>query len=290
MKRLLFVFSVSSFVISCAVNAQGQDSILAQVAPAGVIFGLTEEALKSQRPNIHLGPTPTIAKSGNLPNEFSTFMEVTGLGKAGSLTYWYLLEGGRLVGVMRSKNLVGTEPQSHSNEAQELFRNFAQKLGPPNQDRMIRKGKEAFVEVRADVWENASTGEKTSFIATDNEITIGVFARSGFPLSQILIRPDAQRFPMEDDASSSIKDLVRPTIVTPKTEAATIVNQASPAPPTDNTALAPTVATGRNDEEPAKSAVTDKAKATGRGFIFVIISGLATMACLVGWLKMRSRR
>jgi hypothetical protein len=91
---------------------------------------------------------------------------------------------------------------------------------------------------------------------------------------------------MEDAAISSIKDLVRPAITGPTT----IVNQGGAAPLINSTVPAAAVATEHIYKESAKSVVTDEAKPTDRGLIFLIASGLAAMVCLIGWLKLRGRR
>ena len=207
-RQLVIVVLAWSF--SATLLAQDFDSALSRIAPSGVRLGLSLEELRTTRPTIFEGPSARMPGSDRTGSpQFPTYMENQGLGQTGHTSYWYLLSQNKVVGVLKTTNLVGIDLEAANVAAQRMFRELAESLGNGQQESILRKGQTAFVPVRADFWKNSASGQTIYFIATDKEITVAALAPSDFPFGQVLIRPNAERFPIEAPAERTIRDLDR---------------------------------------------------------------------------------
>jgi len=219
----LYVFIIVLVLGLDHVSAQNFESAISRVAPSGVYLGLDSNELKATRPDVFEGPlAATSLSSPSDAQEFPTYMEVQGMGKPGHVSYWYLLSENKVVGVLKTTNLVGVDEEVQKESAQSLFRELASLLGHSRQESILRRGETGFVPVRADFWKDPDTGTAIYFIATDKEITVAALSQSNFPIGQILISPDAQRFPLENPTEVSIRDLERPETDDPSATQAAI--------------------------------------------------------------------
>ncbi len=219
---------VLALSFAATVLAQDFDSAVSRIAPSGVRLGLSLEELRATRPTVFEGPSATMPGSDRTASpQFPTYMENQGIGQAGHTSYWYLLSQNKVVGILKTTSLVSIDLKAGNLAAQRLFSELSELLGTQQQESILRKGQIGFVPVRADVWKNAATGQAIYFIATDKEITVAALAQSDFPLGQVLIRPNAERFPIEAPAERTIRDLERTS--PPQAESKQAPVQAVPA-------------------------------------------------------------
>jgi hypothetical protein len=209
--------AVFAWSFAAAVWAQDFDSAVSRIAPPGVRLGLSLDELKVTRPAVIEGPSATMPGSTRTASpQFPTYMENQGVGRPGHISYWYLLSQDKVVGILKTTNLVGVDLEAGNMTAQRMFSELAELLGRGQEESILRKGQTAFVPVRADVWKSAKSGQSIYFIATDKEITSAALAQSDFPFSQVLIRPNAERFPLEAPAERTIRDLERTSPAEPE--------------------------------------------------------------------------
>lgn len=199
-------------LVASLASAQDFDAAAGTVLPDGVHLGMSVAELKAARPATFDGP-PASLPGGEDSKAHHTFMEVQNMGSPGHLSYWYLFSREHLIGVLQTRNLVGIDAASSRSAAQQTYSRLAQQLGSSHQQTLLRKGSTAFVPVRADVWRSEG-GRAIYFIATDQEMTVAVVEASDFPLAQVFIQPDSQRFPIEEPDKRSIFDLERPNSTT----------------------------------------------------------------------------
>jgi hypothetical protein len=209
------------FVV-CLAAAQDFTAATETVLPDGVRLGMGVADIKKARPATFEGPPASLPGSQD-SKTYGTLMEVQNMGAPGHLSYWYLCAHERVVGVLRTRSLVGIDPESAKSAGQQTYSQLAQQLGAARQETLLRKGGTAFVPVRADVW-RSKEGRAIYFIATDQEMTVAVVEATDFPLAQVFIRPDPQRFPIEEPDKRSVFDLERPAA----TASATPVPTATP--------------------------------------------------------------
>ncbi len=206
--------SIVILVLCClgSVSAQNFESAVSRIAPSGVSLGLTVEVLKATRPDVYQGPSAAMPGLPRVDSkQFVSYMEVQGIGQPGHVSYWYLLAQNQVVGVLKTTRLVSISGEARDSAAQSLFRELTTLLGDSKQESILRKGGTAFVPVRSDVWKDSESGSAIHFIATDKEITVAALAQSNFPIEQVFIRPNPERFPLENPAEASIRDLERPS-------------------------------------------------------------------------------
>ena len=191
-------------------TAEGAELSPAEVliAPRRVALGMSLAALKEARPNAFEGPE---ASRPNDPQQrkWRTMMEVIDLGQPSQASFWYLFSNDKLSGLLKTRNLVLVSPASRNSEASDAYDAFAELLGEPRQETLLRKGDASFVLVRADVWTDDVKRISFYFIATTKEITTAVVSPSDFPMEQVLIRPDPERFEVEDKTAQTVVDLPR---------------------------------------------------------------------------------
>jgi len=223
---------------SSLVRAQDFETAIKEVIPQGVEIGMSSSSLKQTRPSLLDGPTA--ANPRGEPHQ--TFMETQGLGKPGYVSFWYLTSNNRVVGVMKTKGHAGIAESVFVNQAQRLFVDLTVTLGTPSQEKILRKADESFIPVRADVWKDPASGLMIYFVATTKEITTAVIGPSDFPLSQVFIRPDPQRFPLEQPKEVSIRDIDR----APPEQQSGLVDQV----PRSNEQLDAVPASGNHQESP----------------------------------------
>jgi hypothetical protein len=216
-------------------------------------------------------------------------MELQGMGAPGHLSYWYLCSHEKVVGVLRTRSLIGTDAGASKEAAQQTYRGLAEQLGSSGQETLLRKGATAFVPVRADVW-RSKEGRAVYYIATDHELTVAVVEPSDFPLDQVFIRPDPQRFPMEEPSQKSIADLERPV---------TIATSGVPAlhvAPTTTTGQMPEVEPPRESTTPTPESLSastpvpaspSKAVGNASGILLLVLASAAVI--VIAFLLMRRR-
>lgn len=214
--------------IACLASAQDFNAAVETIIPEGIRLGMGVADLQQVRPTTFEGPAVALP-GGQDAKMYRTLMEVQNIGAPGHLSYWYLCSHEKLVGVLLTRSLVGIDTESSKDAAQQTFSKFAQQLGSARKETLLRKGEAAFVPVRADVW-RSKEGRAIYFIATDREMTVAVVEPSDFPLAQIFIRPDPQRFPMEEP-KRTIADLERPVAIA----AESAVPRVAVTPPTERT-------------------------------------------------------
>lgn len=198
--------------VACLASAQDFKVAADTIVPDGVRLGMGVADLKQARPTAFEGP-PASLPGGQDAKTYRTLMEVQNIGVPGHLSYWYLCSREKVVGVLRTRSLVGIDPESSKQAAQQAYGQLAQQLGSARQETFLRKGEAAYVPVRADVW-RSKEGGAIYFIATDREMTVAIVEATDFPLDQVFIRPDPQRFPMEEPDKQSVFDLERPVAIT----------------------------------------------------------------------------
>ena len=197
---LMVLIFCSSFVRSQDFGAAAKE-----IVPNGVEIGMLISDLKENRPTIFDGPS-----AANLRGEpHQTFMETQGLGKPGYVSFWYFTSSNQVVGAIKTKAHAGIAEAVFVNEAQRIFADLVSNLGKPFQDTILRKDAESFIPVRADVWKDPASGLMIYFVATTREITTAVIKPSDFPINQVFIRPDPQRFPLGQSKEISIRDIER---------------------------------------------------------------------------------
>lgn len=198
----------------CVSNAAEVEfsSIASKVAPKGVSLGMSFERLKAARPAIFSGPSaedPSTQVRGI--ERYATFMEVEGVGNPGHTSYWYLLSDGVVVGVIKTLSGLGVDEDVHEKTARDMFLELAASLGVPDQLSVVRGDGVSLSLVRADVWEDSESGREIFFVATNKEITLATLSKSSFPIDQVFIKPDSERFPGIGASTSSLDDLERPS-------------------------------------------------------------------------------
>ena len=196
------------FLAACSF-AQDFDAAVGSIVPGGVRLGMGVAEIKQARPATFEGP-PASSPTGVDLNTYRTLIEVQNVGAPGHLSYWYLCSHEQVVGVLRTRSLVGIAPETATLAAQQMYSQFVEKLGTAREETLLRKGGTAFVPVRADVWISSESGRTIYFIATNKEMTVAVVEATDFPLAQVFIKPDPQRFPLEEPDKRSVLDLERP--------------------------------------------------------------------------------
>jgi hypothetical protein len=264
-----------SFVAT--VWAQDFDSAVSRIAPSGVRLGLSLEELKTTRPAVFEGPSATMPGSARTASpQFPTYMENQGLGQAGHTSYWYLLSQNKVVGILKTTNLVGIDLEAGNLTAQRMFSELAESLGKGQQESILRKGQTAFVPVRADVWKNSASGQTIYFIATNKEITVAALAPSDFPFGQVLIRPNAERFPIEAPAERTIQDLHRTSPAQAERKQSPV--QTAPTPGIATKPVAKNAVTSDQSTAPAPSNKPLAEKAGNRFWLLLVVLGAAVVA------------
>lgn len=273
--------SIAVLVLICldVVSAQNFESAISKIAPSGVRLGLNVEELKATRPDVYQGPSAAMPGSPQADfKQFATFMEVQGMGQPGHVSYWYLLSQNQVVGVLKTTNLVGIDDEARGTSAQSLFRELTSLLGGSQQESIIRKGGTAFVPVRSDVWKDSESGRAIYFIATDKEITVAALAQSNFPIEQVFIRPNAERFPLENPAEASIRDLDRPNLdKSPITQRSA---QAHGNPDVQFTPSAKARTTDQLAKQPSASGGVIEEQNKQRSFPLILVFGAVVLAAL----------
>jgi len=284
--------SIAVLVFGClaVVSAQDFESAISRIAPSGVRLGLDAEELKATRPDVYQGPSAAMPKPPQTDsNQFSTYMEVQGMGKPGHVSYWYLLSQNQVVGVLKTTNLIGIDDKARVVAAQSLFRELTTLLGDSQKEPILRKGGTAFVPVRSDVWKDSESGSTIYFIATDKEITVAALAQSNFPIEQVFIRPNAERFPLENPAEASIRDLDRPDAAKPPTTQHSL--QAQAPPDVQSTPSTKSKIIDQLAKQPSASGAVVAQKNKEHSIPLVLVFGaivLAAIACVVLYFKRSS--
>jgi hypothetical protein len=227
MIALMRLLMVAAFSLASFTDATEPSTVEALIAPPRVSLGMQVSALKAARPEAFDGPE---ASKPNDPQQrrWPTVMEVIDLGNPSQISFWYLFANNKLVGLLKTRNLVLETPERRNIEAVSAYLSISEFLGVPSQESFLRKGDTSFVSVRADVWTDEVSKRKFYFIATTKEITTAVIAQSDFPMEQVLIRPNPGRFQLEDKATQSVEDLPRPPYQ--NGDAASTIRR-SPTPP-----------------------------------------------------------
>lgn len=284
--------SIAVLVLICldVVSAQNFESATSKIAPSGVRLGLNVEELKATRPDVYQGPSAAMPGSPQADSkQFATYMEVQGMGQPGHVSYWYLLSKNQVVGVLKTTNLVGIDEEARGTSAQTLFRELTSLLGVSQQESILRKGGTAFVPVRSDVWKDSESGRAIYFIATDKEITVAALAQSNFPIEQVFIRPNTERFPLENPAEASIRDLDRPNL-----DKSPITQRSARAHGNPDLQSTPSTKAGTTDQlakQPSASGGVIEEQNKQRSFPVVLVFGavvLAALALAVFYYKRRS--
>jgi hypothetical protein len=199
---------LASLLFVADTNAAESSAAEALIAPAQVRLGMSLADLKAARPKAFDGPS---ASKTNDPQKrkWPTMMEVIDLGQPSQVSYWYLFSSDKLIGLLRTRNLVLVPPDAGNAEASSVYDAITGLLGASRQESLLRKSDTAFATVRADVWTDDVTRRSFYYIATTKEITTAVIAQSDFPIEQVMIRPDPKRFEIEDKGTQTITDLPR---------------------------------------------------------------------------------
>lgn len=270
-----------------ALKALDFDAAIRQISPPGVLLGTTATQLKTERANLFEGPSaflPSIVGSQQAPKTFPTFMENQGVGRPGSLSYWYLVSEDRVVGILRTKSMVGLSPEVGVAEAQRLLSGLARLLGDARQETLLRKGAVAFVPVRADVWNDSTSGRTIYFVATDREITVAAVEASDFPLGQVFVQPNTERFALEKDTERTVHDIARPAVNASTSEASAMpAREAEQLPVAANPPVINAPKHPANAEAPkAVSTVETKTNDLGQvwravfiSFVLALLAGIA---------------
>lgn len=212
MKTFTIMVFLLCLSFSSDVFAQNYDAVMKIIAPTGVYLGMSVAELRRNRPTTFDGPR-AFSPDAKDKDVFTSRGEIQGMGAPRGVSHLYLCSHNRIVGVLRTESLIGVSPKQIDAIAHNTYRQFVKLLGNAQQDTLLRKGRTAFVEVRADVWQSVKTEALVYFVATNQEMTTAIVEASDFPLAQIFIRPDPQRFPLESSASRSIIDVERPSVV-----------------------------------------------------------------------------
>jgi hypothetical protein len=214
-------------LISAALIAAESLVPEALVAPGQVTLGISLIELRVARPNAFDGPEATRPNDPQ-KRKWPTMMEVVDLGQPSQVSFLYLFSNDKLIGLLRTRNLVLMSPDGRIREASSAYAAFTRLLGESRQESVLRKGDSSYVPVRADVWADDVGRRSFYFIATTREITTAVVAVSDFPIEQVMIRPDPSRFDFEDKATQTVTDLPRSTV--PGEGAAPIITPITKSP------------------------------------------------------------
>lgn len=211
---MLRVLIVIAFLLAFLPAKAGPEEALRSVLLPGVKLGMSVTDFKSARPDAVEGPMTSLpASAGTGENvSYGTFMEALDIGSIGFSSYWYLTEGEKIIGCLRTRSMVGIADDEINRKASDSFSAMAEAFGEPKSDLAMRKGDNGFVKVKVDKWEVPSLDGTAYFVATNREITTGFIKCSGFPVGQVFIKPDDERFPLEDAATRSVVDITRPTL------------------------------------------------------------------------------
>ena len=126
--RFFQVLLLSRVALSVAAEAADFAAAEAFLAPSQVKLGMSTSSLKAVRPNLFDGPE---AVSRAVPNNrCPTLMEVLDLGKPSQISYWYLLADDKLVGILRTRNLVLLDDEARNEEAMAVYQNLTVLLEP----------------------------------------------------------------------------------------------------------------------------------------------------------------
>jgi hypothetical protein len=208
MIRILYLILLAIGLRATSLKAAVSSAAEALIAPAQVRLGMSLADLKAVRPKAFDGPS---ASKTNDPQKrkWPTMMEVIDLGQPSQVSYWYLFSSDKLVGLLRIRNLVLVQPEARNAEASSGYNAITGLLGASRQESFLRKGDTSFVTVSADVWTDDVTRRSFYYIATTKEITTVVLDQSDFPIEQVMIRPDPNRFEIEDKGTQTVTDLPR---------------------------------------------------------------------------------
>jgi hypothetical protein len=199
---------LAGILLATSADAADFSAAEALIAPGQVRLGMSIADLKAVRPKVFEGPETR--RPDDVQNRmWPTLMEVIDLGKPSQASFWYLFSNDKLIGLLRTRNLVLVSSEGRNAEASAAYDAFAGLLGVPRQESLLRKGDRSFVPVRADVWTDDAARLSFYFIATTKEITTAVVTPSDFPTEQVFIRPDPKRFEIEDKKSQTVNDLPR---------------------------------------------------------------------------------
>lgn len=269
--------------------AQDLSAATGTILPDGVRLGMSTAELKKARPKAFEGPSASLP-IGGYSETHRTLMEVLNMGSPGHHSFWYLVTREKLVGVLKTRSLVGIDAGFAQSTAQQTYGQLSERLGAARQETLLRKGSAAFVPVRADVW-RSQAGTTIYFIATDHEMTLAVVEATDFPLAQVFIRPDPQRFPVEDPSKSSIIDIERPMA----TPSAAPARDTSPAGSISHTPDAPPRAVAKSmparlsGDPPAPTLASQQATSrnTSRMLLLFLAGAVVTalVAVLIRWRK-----
>ncbi len=189
-------------------------NVQAAILPHGVVLGMSTETLKKIRTNIFPGPGKPATNDNQGHNDlgYESFMEIEGMGKPGHVSYWFFAQNGEVIGVVRTRALIGVSDLTTLQEPDGLYRLLAHEMGSASSRPILRKGKNAFVPVQADVWKDASTGWQGYYVATDQELSLAIVDPARFPLAEVFINPQDSRFELEPSDQRTIHDRGRPVI------------------------------------------------------------------------------
>lgn len=274
--------------VSCLSYADEEKfaSIALKVAPSGVSLGMHFERLKAVRPTIFRGPSAEDPRKldGGIQC-YVTFMEVEGIGNPGHTSYWYLLDNGEVVGIIKTLSGSGVDEDVHEKTTRSLFFELTASLGSPEQRSVVRRDGVSFSSVRADVWEDSVSGRKIFFVATNKEITIAVLSKSSFPVDQVFIKPNFERFPEIDASTTSLGDVERPSAFDISTGSVSTQGSSSQEISSEvSSALEPEevieVSRGLSDEKEAGSDVDERRSFFSSKKVFITLLAIGVVAIL----------
>lgn len=201
-----------AFLLPYLPAQAGPEEALRLILLPDVKLGMSVTDFKSARPDAVEGPMTSLPPSeGSGENvKYETFMEALDVDSIGFSSYWYLTEGGEIIGCLRTRSMVGIAGDEVNRKASDAFSAMSAAFGNPKSDSVMRRGDYGFVKVKVDMWAVPSLDGIAYFVATNREITLGFIKRSGFPVGQVFIKPDDERFPLEKVAAPSVVDIPRP--------------------------------------------------------------------------------
>ena len=106
---MLRVLIVIAFLLAFLPAKAGPEEALRSVLLPGVKLGMSVTDFKSARPDAVEGPMTSLpANAGTGENvSYGTFMEALDIGSIGFSSYWYLTEGEKIIGCLRTRSMVG---------------------------------------------------------------------------------------------------------------------------------------------------------------------------------------
>lgn len=124
-------------------------------------------------------------------------------------TYWYVFVSNSLGAVLKSTDFI-LRPGPWQSAAATRYDALKAELGPPTTKRTLRKGDNAFVEVRLDTWTVPGSNLRIAFLATNKELTQVAFTAATPALAELFVSPDPLLFPLEQSGKETITDFQRP--------------------------------------------------------------------------------